>query len=128
MPRFEVFTGSILIGYSELELGDPPMGVAEGKFLPSPAYAAIQPSVVAARDSSQAHLTLAVRMTDGRELPAQGEIRIIDYSAELGAEEIQVEVLGIGYPLYEVLFPEHVARYRSRFRKGQEGTTALGES
>jgi hypothetical protein len=112
---FEVFAGSILVGYSELEHGDPPMGVAEGKFMPSPAYGAIQPSVVAAREGSQAHLALTVRTADGRELPAQSGFRIADYSAELGAEEIQVEVLGVGYPLYEELFPEHVARYRSRF-------------
>jgi len=85
---FEVFAGSTLVGYSELEHGDPPMGVAEGKFMPSPAYRAIQPSVVAAREGSQAHLALTVRTADGRELPAQSGFRIADYSAELGAEEI----------------------------------------
>ena len=93
------------------------MGVAEGRFLPSPAYAAIQPSVVSTRDSSQEHLVLAARPANGNELPAQGGVRILDYSAELGAEEIEVHVLGIGYPTYEALFPSHVAVYRSRFSK-----------
>jgi len=120
MPRFEVSAGSILVGYSELERGDPPMGVAEGRFFPSPAYGTIQTAVVAAREGSQAHLTLVVRTADGRELPAQGGIRIIDYSAELGIEEIEIEVLGIGYPLYEELFPEHVVAYRSRFSEKQD--------
>jgi len=91
------------------------MGVAVGRFLPNEAYAAIQPLVVVRRDSSQAHLNLAVRLSDGTELPAQGGVLIRDYSADLGAESLEVEVLGIGYPLYEELFPDHVARYRSRF-------------
>jgi hypothetical protein len=42
-------------------------------------------------------------------------VQIIDYSAELGAEGIQVHVNGIGYPLYKELFPEHVAAYASQF-------------
>jgi len=46
MARFEVLANGVLIGHSELESGDPPMGVAEGRFLPSPANTAIQPSVV----------------------------------------------------------------------------------
>jgi hypothetical protein len=105
MPRFEILAGSVVIGHSELEHVDPSMGVAGGKFLPSPAYARIQASVVAARESSQAHLSLVARLVGGRELPAQGGVWIGDYSAELGAEEIEVEVLGIGHPLYAELFP-----------------------
>jgi hypothetical protein len=107
----------VLVGYSELERGDPPMGVAEGKFLPTPAYEGIKRSAVVARERSQTHLELAVRSIDGRELPAQGGVRIIDYTSELGIGEVQVEVLGIPYPLYEELFPGHVAAYRSQFRK-----------
>jgi hypothetical protein len=116
MPRFEVLSDGVLVGHSELESGDPPMGVVQGRFVPSLAYSAIRSSVVEDRDGSQAHLVLAVRPTNGAELPAQGGVRIMDYSAELGDEEIEVHVLGIGYPLYEELFPEHVAAYRARFR------------
>jgi hypothetical protein len=93
------------------------MGVAEGRFLPSPAYAAIQPSVVATRYGSQAHLMLSVRSYKGTHLSAQGGVQILDYSAELAAEEIEVHVLGIGYPTYEELFPFHVAAYCARFSK-----------
>jgi hypothetical protein len=93
------------------------MGVAIGKFVPSPDYAAIKASVVASREGSQEHLSLVVRPTDGQALPAQGGVQILDYSAELGAEGIQVHVLGIGYPLYAELFPKQVAAYRDQFRK-----------
>jgi hypothetical protein len=117
MPRFEVFAEDTLIGYSELELGDAPMGVAEGKFLPSPAYATIQAAVVAARERSQDHLSLAVRVAGGCNLPAQGGVQIIDYSAELGVDGLQVCVLGIGYPLYGELFPQHVTAYKVQFSR-----------
>jgi len=117
MPRFEVLANMTAIGYSELESGDPPMGVATGRFLPLLAYEAIQPMVIAARNSSQTHLALTVRTANGHAIPAQGGVRINDYSAELGSEDIDVEVLGIGYPLYEELFPGRHATYAAGFRK-----------
>ena len=70
---------------------------------------------VAMRDSTQANLTLTVRTAEHRELPAQCGIRIRDYSAELGDEEIWVEVNGIAYPLYKELFPHYVESYRLKF-------------
>jgi hypothetical protein len=116
MLRFEILADGVLIGHSDLEFGDPPMGVAEGKFLPLPGYFAIQPMVVAARENGlQTHLALVAREPNGPALPAQGGVYIRDYSAELGAEGLTVEVLGIGYPLYGELFPSHVEAYRARF-------------
>ena len=105
MGRFEILAGSVVVGHSELEVGDPSMGVAAGKLLPTTAYAGIQASIIAARGSSQAHLSLAVRQIGGQPLPAQGGVRILDYSADLGGDGLEVEVLGIPYPLYEQLFP-----------------------
>jgi hypothetical protein len=114
--RFEVLSESVVIGYSNLEAGDPAMGVAGGKFLPSPAYADIQPAVIAARNGLQSHLALTVRLVNSIELPARGGVVIEDYSTELGADDgLRVEVLGIGYPLYEELFPDHVAAYHAHF-------------
>jgi hypothetical protein len=113
--RFEVLANGVVVGSSELEVGDAPMGVAAGRFLPHPAYSAIQPLVVEGRDSSQAHLALVVRVTEGAEIPSEGGVRITDYSTELGDEGIEIEVLGIPYPLYGELFPEHVTAYCVRF-------------
>lgn len=117
MPRFEVFAGKTAIGYSELERGDPPMGVAMGRFIPLPEYEAIQPMVVAARNGLQTHLALTVRTAEGQTIPAQGGVQINDYSAELGSQDIEVEAMGIGYPLYEELFPGRHAEYAAGFRK-----------
>lgn len=61
--RFEVKVGNETIGYTELEAGDPPMGVAGGRFLPTAAYDSIQPHRIKHRDNwvaipelSSAHL------------------------------------------------------------------------
>ena len=117
MPRFEVFSSTTAIGYSELEDCDPPMGVASGRFIPLPAYEAIQPMIVAARDSSQKHLALTLRTAGGHTIQAQGGIQITDYSAELGPEGNRLEVLGIAYPPYEELFPGRYAEYVAGFKK-----------
>src|ERR1700733_10186500 len=101
--RFEILANGVLVGGSELEAGDPPMGVAGGRFLPYPAYSTIQSSVVRSRDDfqdSQAHLALVIRLKDGAEVPSAGGVRITDYSAELGDEGLEIEGLGIPYPLY----------------------------
>jgi hypothetical protein len=111
MPRFEVFAKTTAIGYSELESGDLPMSLAAGRFIPLPAYEAVQPMVVAAQNGPQDHLALAVRTEDGSTIPAQAGVQINDFSAELGSEGIEVEVLGIDYPLYEELFPARHAEY-----------------
>jgi hypothetical protein len=85
-PRFEVFADSNLVGYSELEWGNPLMGVGGGRFFPLSGYSVIQPLVMAARDTSQAHLALSVQTPDGRTIPAQGGVQMIDHSSELGDE------------------------------------------
>lgn len=121
MPRFvEVLAGSTLIGHSRLEAGDPPMGVAFGRFLPLPAYASIKAEVVAARGRDQAHLNISVRLSNGAVLPAQGGVQLLDYSASFGDEGLEVEVLGIDYPLYQELFPAHVAAYENQFPSAGE--------
>jgi hypothetical protein len=116
MPKFEIAADGRAIGYTELEKGDPPMGCASGRLYPLPLYAAIQPMIIAARNKSQVHLALTVQTTGGDAIPAQGGVAITDYSAELGPEGIEVEVLGIGYPLYEELFPGRHAAYVEHFR------------
>jgi hypothetical protein len=111
MRRFKVLAGATVIGHSELESGDPPMGVAVGRFFPLLNYGEIQAAVIAAGDGSQSHLGLSVRSPGGVVLLAAGGVQLIDLSAELGPEAIEVHVLGIGFPLYGELFPQQVAAY-----------------
>ncbi len=111
MKRFEVLVGPTVIGHSDLERGDAPMGVAGGQFVPAPGYASVRLACVAARESSQSHIGFSVRLAGKESVPAQGGVQIFDYSDELGQAGVEVHVNGIPYPLYERLFPEHVAAY-----------------
>jgi hypothetical protein len=119
VSRFGIYSGSTIIGYSELEGGDPPMGCAAGRFLPLPSYSSVKDACRIDTDSanvtSQEHLVLSVRLLGGDVVPAQGGVRILDYSDDLDGGAIEVHVDGIPYPLYEELFPEHVATYKRQF-------------
>lgn len=96
------------------------MGVAIGRFFPQPGYKDIQAEVVAAFDSSQDHLRLSVVDTQsGSPLPAEFGTQILDASGEIGAEGMEIHVLGIEYPLYEQLFPGRYAEYEASFSKGR---------
>jgi hypothetical protein len=114
MSQYRILWDETLIGHSALESGDPPMGVAFGKFLPLASYEAVQGRCIAFRDMSQEHLPLSVTQPDGQLIPALG-VSILDFSIELGASEIEAHVIGIGYPLYEELFPNQVAAYAKQF-------------
>jgi len=118
MHRFEIYSGSSLVGWSELESGDPPMGVAFGQFIPSPEYASIQPTVLASMNGVAPQPSLSVRLADGTPLQSTAGVHIADHSAEVGAEGIEVSILGLSHPQYESLFPEQVAAYQRHFGAG----------
>jgi hypothetical protein len=120
MHRYAVFSAGKLVGHSALEGGDPPMGVAIGRFFPQPEYERVKAAVVAAFDSSQDHLHLSIVDTEsGSPLPAEGGIQVLDASDDIGPEAMQVHVLGIAYPLYEQLFPGRHAAYVAGFTKAR---------
>jgi len=114
--RFEVKVGNDIIGFSELEGGDPPMGVAGGRFVRTPGYASIQPYCVEHRDHWVSIPTLSVSPPGGMPIECSGGVQIEDFSAELGDAGIQIWLLGIPYPLYGELFPHHVEAYKKQFR------------
>ena len=112
--RFEVKLRNEIIGFTELEAGDAPMGVAGGRFVPTPAYAQIQSHCIKHRDSWVPIPELTIGLT-GYALPIEcsGPITIVDYSGDLG--EIEISIHGVPYPLYGELFPQHVESYRKAF-------------
>jgi hypothetical protein len=115
--RFEVKLGDEIIGFSELEGGDPPMGVASGRFWPTAAYAAIQAPCIRHRDSWLALPELTVRLPGGAPIECAGGVQIIDFSPELGAPGIEIHLNGVINPPYADLFPRHVEAYNIRFNK-----------
>jgi hypothetical protein len=113
---FEVFARDILVGHSALELGDPPMGVAFGKFIATESYRLIQREC-RTNHADQSGLALSVTTPDGIQIPCVG-VGIIDFSDQF-EDEIEITVFGIPYPLYGELFPEHVCAYEAKFRDAE---------
>jgi hypothetical protein len=106
MSEFRIYSRATLVGTSNLEHGDPPMGVAFGRFVPAAGYDLIQ-AECAANHEDQTHLLLSVAAPSGETIQCAG-VAILDC-----AGDIEVNVLGISYPLYAELFPQHVAQYEA---------------
>lgn len=112
MPQFDIYAGSVCIGHSWLEHRDAPIGVAAGRFVPAPAYAGVQPAVLAAANGTQAEVALRVMAPDGRELAGDGHVQIVDYSPELGDDAIEVHVIGIEPERYGQWFPTQATGFQ----------------
>jgi hypothetical protein len=115
--RFEVKLGNEIIGFSELEGGDAPMGVAGGRFSPTPGYTSIQPYCIAHRDCWVSIPQLTVSLVGGMPIECSGGIQIIDFSPELGEAGIEIYLNGVPYPRYGELFPHHLEAYDKQFGK-----------
>jgi len=109
MHRFLVIAGTEVIGSTRLEAGDPPMGVAFGAFIPNERYPAFCQATPLLETGVR---EVVLQAPDGSVIPSVGSY-LRDLSAELGDEGLEVEALGIPYPLYESLFPEHVRAYEN---------------
>jgi hypothetical protein len=114
--RFEVKLGNEVIGFSELEGGDAPMGVAGGRFWPTSAYSSIQPYYIEHRELWLSIPELTVNIAGGTPIECCGGVQITDFSPELGEAGIEIYLNGIPYPLYEELFPHHVQAYKKQFQ------------
>lgn len=108
---FAIILDGQILGYSELELGDPPMGVAFGRFIPAEGFDAFVrkvPPDVTDGDRVQIWNRLAARTSQGVVLQCDGVSIRYDFKKEHACE---VEVLGINSPSYDELFPHHVEAY-----------------
>jgi len=106
MSEFRIYSGGALVGTSTLEHGDPPMGVAFGRFMPAAGYAAIQ-AECQSNHRDQSSLRLSVVTPSGETISCAG-VGILE-----GSGDIEVNVLGISRPEYAELFPQHIAQYEA---------------
>jgi hypothetical protein len=111
---FHIHFDDELIGLSALEAGDPPMGCAEGVFIPHEGFKAFQANVPAENDNDP-----AIKRWLGLTVTTDGTVQIdcadvVLLEVNFGDEiELRVDALGIGYPLYEELFPGRYAAYEA---------------
>ncbi|HEY2658231.1 MAG TPA: hypothetical protein VGI79_00810 [Caulobacteraceae bacterium] len=118
---YAIYSGDVLIGYSALEYGDPPMGVAFGAFEPTPQFSQLGAQAVLAADGAGRPVPdirfwqgLSAKTPTGEELGSQA-IVVTEYGPAGSPLGLEVSCLGIPYPLYDNLFPEHVEAYRNAF-------------
>lgn len=113
---FKIYAKDEIIGASELEGGDPPMGVVFGRVMPTATYFKYQ-SLFQEGDFQRINeLGLAVVSSSGVKLfPCEG-VGIIDSSIEVGESIIEVEVLGLSESLYTKLFKHHVQAYDANLK------------
>ena len=114
---FAIISHGQILGYSELEQGDPPMGVAFGRFIPAEDFEVFVRTVspdIADRDDVQIWNKLSAKNANGIVL----ECAAVAISRYHDGDELacEVEVLGITKPPYEDMFPHHVAAYELQFR------------
>lgn len=104
------------IGKSALEAGDPPMCCAEGVFFPSEGFGSFRASVSPEKDNDPEILRwlgLSISISDGTPIECV-DVVLFEFDMKEGVE-LYVDAIGIGYPPYEELFPEHVRLYKSQF-------------
>jgi hypothetical protein len=115
--RFKIRFKNETVGFSELEAGDAPMGVASGRFIPTSAYSLIRPHCLEHRDDWAPIPGLTVETDGGVSIQCSGGIQIIDFSAELGEAGIQIDLYGVTNPPYAELFPHHMETCKNQFRR-----------
>ena len=102
-----------VVGTTGFEVGDPPMGVASGRFTPTPAYASIRSLVLAAAASGADGPRLRVRTRAGEYLEPCSHVHITDFSDELGDDGLEVTILGL--EPYSKFFAHHCEVYESQW-------------
>ena len=119
---FSIFDDDNLLGHSTLDKSDPPMGVMSGRFEPTDSFAALREKMEPARDGAgekrrdARYLSgLSAKTADGVSISC-AEVAVWEYGKADAPIALEVECLGIEYPQYEALFPQHVQAYKDRFR------------
>ena len=114
---YEIVTADgLVVGTTWFETGDPPMGVASGRLVPTPAYASIRPVVLLAEQAEAPGLRLRARAHTGEYLEPCSHVYITDYSDELGADGLEVAILGL--EPYEKFFLHHREAYERQWAGG----------
>ena len=114
---FRILFDGVEAGRSALENGDPPMGCAEGAFLPDPGFAALCARLAPEPDGDpdiQRRTGFSVATEDGAAVPCRDAV-ILSFDVGDGPEH-RVDVIGIAGDAYERLFPGRYAAYEAEMR------------
>jgi hypothetical protein len=120
---FDIFYSDVLIGRSELEGGDPPMGVAFGQFKPTDAFFPLRKLMRPARDGTDTEqrdtrclVGVCARTADGITLVCS-HVEVCEHGEIDDPHAWELVCLGIEQPPYDELFPLHVKAYEQKLRQ-----------
>ncbi|WP_458626446.1 hypothetical protein [Winogradskyella sp. PC D3.3] len=123
---YNLHLNGILIGTSELEKGDAPMGVVLGelKFVESnfgyefiKKYC-VEKNIELAYDYPEDKMISTMSISELK-VTNQNGIEIIGIGNQISGmdnEEYEISIFGIPYPFYEEEFPHHVKSYENMFK------------
>ena len=121
-PRFVLYAGEQIVGWSALEIADAPMGCVAGVFFPNENYAAIE-AIARANSSAQERerraakeeltaLNLSVKAPDGDAFEPVGGVDLFDAAAELEDPTArQLSVIGLPTEVFQIHFREAFQSY-----------------
>lgn len=124
---YNILLNGILIGKTELEKGDAPMGVAFGLIefngIESPyeffrEYCSNK-QIELASDYPEDKMISTMSISELKITSNNGiEIKGVDNQITgMDNEEYEISIFGIPYPFYEEEFPHHVKEYKNMFNK-----------
>ncbi len=113
--KYRVFAKGELVGESEFEHGDPPMGVIFGIMKPTDHYWKYK-SIFESQDfEAIERLELQAVTNTGQVLEPCAGVGIEDASAEVGEQCIEVTILGLDSTVYEQCFSHHMRTYEAKY-------------
>jgi hypothetical protein len=116
---FEIISDGTIIGRTKFEYGDPPMGAAFGKLIPTSEFAEFCASKPVSRPSNwplRVWSDLMAMSADGVLLDgAIVTVKFVEPTSMEEGPEIEVSAEAIPSPLFREVFPHHVAEYEARF-------------
>lgn len=122
--QYKVLLNGQEIGYSELEYGDPPMGVVFGKLIipnvPND-YEFVRSYCLSNNidfhdDTSIGFISTSKIPNLIVHLPSGEPIPNAEAFVDGGINELNINILQIPYPFYETAFQHHIDEYEARFK------------
>jgi hypothetical protein len=126
MKKYRIQLNSQLIGYTQFESADPPMGCVNGKVEFDPS---IEPYAFFSKHCKANNLPVNEDDPDGKVIFTQTIPGLVAITPDgeaieavgaviqgFEAEGYEIDVIGIPYPFYETEFPHHVESYENQYK------------
>ena len=112
---YNIFYNDLLIGHSKLEMGDPPMGVAHGEFIPTVNFNSTKDQFEKLEKELWRLEGLVLKTGQGKEIECHAGTVILIYESLETPFALEFSGLGIDHKVYKLHFPHHVKNYKQQW-------------